>query len=44
MVLVQVLGGDQLQDRITEIFEAFVVAWRLMGILICERAVRDRLE
>jgi len=44
MVLVQVLGGDQLQDRITEILEAFVVARRLMGILIRERAVRNRLE
>jgi hypothetical protein len=44
VVLVQVLGGDQLQDRVTEIFETLVVAGRLMRTLVRERAVRDRLE
>jgi hypothetical protein len=44
MMLVEVLGGDQLQDRVAEILEAFVVAWRLMRAFIGERAVGDRLE
>jgi hypothetical protein len=44
MVLVQVLGGDQLQDRVAEVLETFVVAGRLMRALVGERAMRDRLE
>jgi hypothetical protein len=44
VVLVQVLGGDQLEDRVTEIFETLVVARGLMGTLVRERAMRDRLE
>jgi len=43
-MLVQVLGGDQLQDRVAQIFESLVVARRLMRTLVRERAVRDRLE
>jgi len=43
-MFVQVLGGDQLQDRVAEIFESLVVARRLMRVLVRERAVRDRLE
>jgi len=44
MVLVQVLGGDQLQDGVAEILKPFVVARRLMRALIRERAMGDRLE
>jgi hypothetical protein len=44
MVLVQVLGGDQLQDGVAEIFEPLVVARRYVRALIGERAVRDGLE
>jgi hypothetical protein len=44
MMLVEILGGDQLQDRIAEILEAFVVARRLMRALVGEGAVCDRLE
>jgi hypothetical protein len=43
-MLVQVLGCDQLQDRVAEILEAFVVARGLMGAFVGERAVGDRLE
>jgi hypothetical protein len=43
-MLVQVLGGDQLQDSVAEVFESLVVARRLMRIFVRERAVRDRLE
>jgi len=44
VVLVQVLGGDQLQDRVAEILESFVVTRRLMRALVRERAMGDRLE
>jgi len=44
MVLVQVLGRDQLQDRIAEIFEALVIARGLLRVLVGERAVGYRLE
>ena len=44
VVLVQVLGGDQLEHGIAEIFEAFVVARRLMRAFVGEGAVGDRLE
>jgi hypothetical protein len=44
VVLVQILGRDQLQDGIAEIFEALVVAWRLLRVLVRKRAMRDRLE
>jgi len=44
MMLVEVLGCDQLQDRIAEVLETFVVAGRLMRALVGERAMRDRLE
>ena len=44
MMLVQVLGGDQLQDGVTQIFKALVVAWRQVRTLIGERAVSDSLQ
>jgi len=44
VVLVQVLGGDQLQNSVAEIFESLVVTRRLMRALIRERAMGDRLE
>jgi len=44
VVLVQILGGDQLQDGVAEIFEPLVVTWRLMRTLIREGAMGDRLE
>src|SRR5438128_3458490 len=44
VVLVQVLGGDQLEDGVTEIFQSLVVTRRYRGTLISERAVRDGLE
>jgi len=44
VVLVEVLGGDQLQDRVAEVLEAFVVSWRLMRAFVGEGAVGDRLE
>ncbi len=43
-MLVQILGADQLQDRVAEVFEPFVVARRDGRIFIRERAVRDSLE
>jgi len=43
-MLVQVLGCDQLQDRVAEILEAFVVARRLVRALVGKGAVGDRLE
>jgi hypothetical protein len=43
-MLVQILGRDQLQDGITEILEAFIVARRLVRALIREGAMGDRLE
>jgi hypothetical protein len=36
MMLVQILGGDQLQDRVAEVLETFVVARRLMRALVGE--------
>jgi hypothetical protein len=44
VVLVEVLGGDQLQHCIAEVFEALVVARRLLRVLVGERAVCYRLE
>ena len=44
MVLVQVLGGDQLQDGVAEVLEALVVARRNGRTLVGERAVRDGFE
>jgi hypothetical protein len=44
MVLVQVLGSDELQDRVAEVFQPLVVARRQVRALIGERAVSDRLE
>jgi hypothetical protein len=44
VVLVQILGGDQLQDGVAEILEAFVVTRGLVRTLIRERAMGDRLE
>jgi hypothetical protein len=44
MMLVQVLGSDQLQDCVAEVLKAFVVARRQVRALIGERAVRYRLE
>jgi hypothetical protein len=44
MMLVEVLGGDQLQDGVAEIFKALVVAWRQVRALIGERAVSDSLQ
>jgi hypothetical protein len=43
-MLVQVLGGDQLQDGVAEVLETLVVARRHVRALIGERAVRDGLE
>jgi hypothetical protein len=44
MVLVEVLGRDQLEDRVAEILEPLVVARRLLRVLIGERAMGYRLE
>src|SRR5256885_2257050 len=44
VMLVQILGADQLQHRVAEVFEPFVVARRDGWIFIRERAVRDSLE
>src|SRR3989442_3435507 len=44
VMLVQVLGGDQLQDRIPEVFETLVVPRRLLRVLVGERAMSYRLE
>jgi hypothetical protein len=43
-MLVQILGGDQLQNGVAEVLETFVVARRLMRALVGEGAVGDRLE
>jgi hypothetical protein len=43
-MLVEVLGGDQLEDRVTEILEALVVARRDGRALVGERAVGYRFE
>src|SRR5205823_5878198 len=42
--LVQVLGGDQLQHRVTEVLQALVVPRRHLRALVGERAVRQGLE
>jgi hypothetical protein len=39
VVLVQILGGDQLQDCVAQIFEALVVTRRDVRALVGERAV-----
>jgi len=44
MMLVEVLGRDELQDRVAEILEPLVVARRDRRALIGERAVGDSLE
>jgi hypothetical protein len=44
VVLIQVLGGDQLQDGVAEVFEALVVTRRYVRALVGERAVRDGLQ
>jgi len=44
VVLVEIFGGDELEDRVAQVFEAFVVAWRQVRALIGEGAVRDSLE
>jgi hypothetical protein len=44
MMLVEVLGGDQLEDGVAEVLEALVVARRLVRALIREGAMGDRLE
>src|SRR5579864_781316 len=41
MVLVQVLGADELQHRVAEVLEPLVVAGRQLRVLVGERAVRD---
>ena len=43
-MLVEVLGGDELQDSIAEVFQPFVVARRQVGALIGERAVSYSLQ
>jgi hypothetical protein len=43
-MLVQILRGDQLQDRVAEVLETFVVARRLVRAFVGEGAVGDRLE
>jgi len=44
MVLVVVLGGDELENGIPEVLEALVVAGRHRRALVGEGAVRDGLE
>jgi hypothetical protein len=44
MVLVQELRADQLEDSVSQILEALVVARRQMRAFVCERAVGDGLE
>jgi hypothetical protein len=43
-MLVEILGRDQLEDGVAEILEALIVTWRLVGALIREGAMGDRLE
>jgi hypothetical protein len=43
-MLVEVLGGDELQDSIAEVFQPFVVARRQVRALIGERAVSYSLQ
>jgi hypothetical protein len=44
VVLVQVLGGDQLEDGVAEILKTLVVARRDLWILIGKRTVGYSLE
>jgi hypothetical protein len=44
MMLVQVLGRDQLEDRVAQVLQALVVARRDRRILVGKRAVGDGLE
>jgi hypothetical protein len=44
MMLVQVLGRDQLQHRVAEVLQALVVAWRKARAFVGERAVGYGLE
>ena len=44
MVLVEVLGGDQLEDSIAQVFKALVVSWRDLRVLVGEGAVGYRFE
>src|SRR5438094_4394252 len=44
VMLVEVLGGDQLENGVAQVFEPLVVAGRHRGVLIRERAVRHSLE
>jgi hypothetical protein len=43
-MLVEILRGDQLEDRVAEVLESLVVARRDRRALIGERAVRDSFE
>ena len=43
-MLVEVLGRDQLQDRVAQVLESFVVARREVRALVGEGAVSDRFE
>jgi hypothetical protein len=44
VVLVQVFRADELEDRVAEVLEAFVVARRDRRALVGEGAVRDGFE
>ena len=39
----QVLGGDQLQDRVAEVFEPLVIRGAALRMLVVVRAMRQRL-
>ena len=43
-MLVEVLGGDQLEDRVAEVLKTLVVTWRDLGGFVSERAVGDGFE
>jgi hypothetical protein len=43
-VLVEILGGYQLQDSVAQVLEALVVARRQMRAFVGERAVRYGFE
>ncbi len=43
-MLVEILGGDQLEDGVAEVLQSLVVAGRDRRALIRKRAVRDGLE
>jgi hypothetical protein len=40
-MFVEVLGRDQLQNRVAEVFETLVVAGRQVRALVCERTMGD---